>query len=236
MLNVFRAPLRLLPKADLIKTGPVDHAAWNYSLHLGWLQRARMRLGVDLLPGRVNRLLEIGYGSGILMPELIQHADQLFGIDPHPMHQHVNERLQQYGVQAQLSSGSVEELPYETAYFDRIISISAIEFVPDIHAACYEITRVLAPDGRLVLVTPGSSPILDWGLKLLTGENAKHDYDDRRERLIPTLLQYFDVLRWWKYPPLLNSAICLYHAMELKAKTAQGAVAVQHSEQSKVAV
>ena len=153
----FREPLRLLPKDDLVKTGPSDHAALVYQLHAGWLQKARMRLAVDFLPNRVNRLLEIGYGSGILMPELDSHANQLYGIDPHSLRHEVSERLRIHGVHPRLSTGTAEELPYENGYFDRIVAISSIEFVTDIEAACREMVRVLAPGGRLVVVMPGCS-------------------------------------------------------------------------------
>ena len=51
-----------LPLEALIKTGPVDHADWNYKPLLGWIQRERFQLAQTLLPRKpVPRLLEIGY-------------------------------------------------------------------------------------------------------------------------------------------------------------------------------
>jgi SAM-dependent methyltransferase len=215
----FSEPLRLLPKQDLVKTGPVDHADWVYQLHIGWLQTARMKLGVQLLPNRVNRLLEIGYGSGILMPELDTRANALFGIDPHEHAHEVSEKLRLNGVMAKLAQSGAEEIPFPEDHFDRVVAISSMEFVGDIHAACREIKRVLAPEGRFVVVTPGHSSLLDFGLKMLTGKNAQTDYDQRRERLLPVLREHFDIVRWVKYPPILSYVLPVYNAMELKAKT-----------------
>src|SRR5690606_32215272 len=93
--------LRLLPESALLKTGPVDHADWNYSALFGPVQRLRFRLIRKLLQGRrFERLLEIGYGSGIFMPELARYAEHLYGIDPHEMAAEVAAVLAEHGVQA----------------------------------------------------------------------------------------------------------------------------------------
>jgi SAM-dependent methyltransferase len=207
--------IRLLPLANLIKTGPVDHGDWVYKWHVGWLQRARIRLGVRLLPKRCRRMLEIGYGSGILMPELNARADELFGIDPHPHSSAVKEKLLAHGIHANLVSAGAESIPHPDHFFDRTIAISSLEFVDDIQAACLELKRVLDPNGRLIVVTPGHSRLLDWGLKLLTGKSAAADYQHRRERLLPTLREHFQIVRWIKYPFLLAHALPVYHALEL---------------------
>src|SRR4029078_12268937 len=74
----------LLPEEVLVKTGPVDHADWNFRPVLGVIQRARFRLLLDLLGGeRVDRLLEVGYGSGVFLPELARRCRSLYGVDIH---------------------------------------------------------------------------------------------------------------------------------------------------------
>lgn len=214
-----RRRLRLLEIHDLIKTGPVDHADWNYRPHLGWLQKQRFRLGVRLLPAHSQRLLEIGYGSGILMPELSQHTAELYGIDPHPFPAEVAAKLQQHGIEASLTTGSAERMPYPDAHFDSAIAVSSLEFVPDIEAACREIVRVLQPGGRLIVIVPGHSPVLDLGLRLLTGKSASTDYADRRQRLMPALENHFEVRRWLKFPPLISALLPVYNALELIPQT-----------------
>src|SRR4051794_3648318 len=107
---------RLLPPEALIRTGPVDHADWNYRPVLGWIQQRRFALVEELLPAeRIGKLLEIGYGSGVFMPELAARCEQLHGIDVHPRAEEVQSRLLEHGVKAQLASGSAECLPYDDA-------------------------------------------------------------------------------------------------------------------------
>src|SRR5579859_4421348 len=99
--------LQLLPLESLVRTGPVDHADWNYRPLLGFLQRARFHLALKLLAGAsYRRLLEIGYGSGVFMPELSRRCDELYGIDVHQKHEQVTVSLSQNGVMARLFSGS----------------------------------------------------------------------------------------------------------------------------------
>src|SRR5438552_15735335 len=86
--------MKLLSQELLIKTGPVDHADWNYRPLLGLISRTRFRLVRDMMRDRrFRRLLEIGCGSGVLMPELAQHAEELHGLDFHPHSASVSELL-----------------------------------------------------------------------------------------------------------------------------------------------
>lgn len=208
--RISRDRLALLPEEALIRTGPVDHADWNYRPLLGRVQRTRFGLIRRLLGEQASgRLLEIGYGSGVFMPELARHAGELFGIDPHPMPTEVETVLRNHGVQASLLSGSAESLPYADDFFDCVVSVSAMEYVVDIESGCREIRRVLKPGGRLVLATPGASPIWDLALRLSTGENSDQ-YADRREQLLPTLKRHFTVQRQIVVPRIGGRFVRLY--------------------------
>lgn len=212
--------MNLLPQESLIKTGPVDHADWNYRPLLGIVQRTRFRLIDKLLnKERVDRILEVGYGSGVLMPHLKGLCRELHGIDIHPHASEVEDVLRRHNVEARLVSGSVVDLPYEDASFDRVVIVSAIEYVDDIEAACRELVRVLRPGGAVVLVTPGQSWFLDLCLFLWTGESANENYDDRRKRLKPALLKHFRVEREITVPPVIK----MYTALRLTpAEQARG--------------
>ena len=212
--------LRLLPPEALLKTGAVDHADWNHRPLLGSISRLRYQLALALLPRApsVPRLLEIGYGSGVFMPELARFADELYGIDVHPMTEQVAASLARLNINARLFSGSAAMMPFDENFFDRVVAVSAIEFVDDLAAACREIRRVLKPDGSFIVITPGHSPLVDFGLRILTGKSAKRDFDDRRERLMPTLLEHFRVERKLVSPPVGNSLIKLYTALELRSR------------------
>ena len=184
----------LLAQHQLLPTGPVDHANWNYLPVIGVIQRLRFRLIARLMEGRrFESLLEIGYGSGIFMPELARHAQRLAGVDIHARHVEVAEVLATNGLAADLRSASMTGTPFADSTFDCAVAISTMEFVDDIDRACAEIRRVLKPGGQFFVVTPSTSPLLDFGLWVLTRQSAKNDFAGRRERVIPALEKHFAI-------------------------------------------
>ena len=207
--------MKLLDKKLLVKTGPVDHADWNFRFPLGVVQKLRFRLALSLLPKHSARLLEIGYGSGIFMPSLAKQADHLHGADVHPQADRVTESLSKVGVHAVLQQAPAEELPYPNQMFDCIVAISALEFVNDLHLVCKEIKRILTPGGVFVIVTPGHSAVVDLGLRILTGKSAKQDFGDRRESILSTLTEHFKVSKKLISPPVFGGLVPLYVALRL---------------------
>lgn len=209
--------VKLLPKEALLKTGIVDHGNWNYRPVLGVIQRSRFRLLFRLLGKQhYQSMLEIGYGSGILMPELAMYCETLFGVDPHPYPVEVSEVLRKHGVNAQLYSTGAERIPLETESVDCVIAVSSLEFMDDLDAACQEISRVMRSTGVFVVITPGQSPILDLGLWVLTGKSAKQEFGDRRAVIIETLLRHFQLEKEVRFPGYLNSVITLYRGLYLR--------------------
>ncbi len=207
--------LKLLPKSALVRTSEVDHPDWNYRPLLGAVQRLRFRIILKLLAGAgFGRLLEIGYGSGVFMPSLAAHCDELYGIDPHPHLSEVDEGLAGQGVRAKLTRGSVESLPYDSYFFDCAVTVSALEYVPDIETACQEIRRVLKPNGVLAVVTPGATPLWDLALRVTTGESPSQ-YADRRQQLQPALRRHFNLVREIRIPRIGPPATRLYTGLLL---------------------
>lgn len=180
--------IQLLPREALLKTGDVDHAAWNYDGLLGYVSRQRFRLVKSLLPTTpVNKLLEVGYGSGVFFPELAKVAERLYGADIHDRPAEVMAVLARAGVSAELVTAPAEELPFADETFDIVIAVSTFEFVTDARRAIRELARVLTPAGRIIVVTPGQSPLLDLALRVFTGESAQKDFGDRRKLIVPTV-------------------------------------------------
>lgn len=201
--SVFQ-PLKLLPLSSLICTGPLDHADWNYKGVLGFITKKRYSLIKSLLPGKpAHRILEVGYGSGIFLPELADHTNELYGIDIHDKHAEIESILKVYGISASLSKAEVSHLPFPSDYFDTVVSVSTLEFVDDLPDAVQEIKRVLKKGGSFLLVMPGTSPLLDLGLYIATGESAERDYQDRRRYVLPELKKTMALEAVKKFPSLI---------------------------------
>ena len=98
------------------------------------------------------RVLEASFGTGYL---LTQYAGQFetYGIDLNRrLAQVAKENLRQSGLKASLQVANVESLPYPAASFDSVINTMAFTAYPDGQRALAEISRVLKPGGRIVMV------------------------------------------------------------------------------------
>jgi ubiquinone/menaquinone biosynthesis C-methylase UbiE len=164
----------------------------------------------------VGNLLEIGYGSGIFMPELAGHCTALHGIDIHSHQRDVANRLDLCGTVAALRSGSAEDLPYADGMFDCIVAVSSLEFIEDIAAAAREMRRTLRIGGSLIFVTPVAAPWLDLGLRILTGESAGQDFANRRQQLLPALARHFSVCVKRTYPTVVSRVCPVYKAYRMQ--------------------
>jgi SAM-dependent methyltransferase len=173
----------------LVKTNDLDQADWNFRPILGWVQRLRLRCVASVLAGspHASRLLEVGYGSGIFMPELARYADDLYGADVHSNGAAVTATIAVHGAPARLVKAAAGALPYRDGAFDQVVTVSTLEFVPDVAAAVAELVRVTKHGGRLVIVTPGQSPLLDLGLRILSGERAEDTFQGRRSLVVPAV-------------------------------------------------
>ena len=129
----------------------------------GWLTRALMNRGnaklnsfaleqLALTPG--DRVLEVGFGGGVLLPRLLDAAGFVCGVDRSPDAISAAQRRfpgATRAARAEFKLGSVEELPLPDASFDKAVSVHTVYFWGSLAAGCGELARVLRPGGRVVL-------------------------------------------------------------------------------------
>lgn len=206
----------LLPRHALIKTSEVDQPVLNFHPLLGVVQRLRFAMILSLLPNRrFSRLLEIGYGSGILQPELARRCDSLYGVDIHLYAAQVRGQLRDHHVDTDLVQGSGTALPFGDRVFDCIVAMSCLEYMDPLGRVVQEVKRVLAPKGCFVFVTPGNSPLIDLGHDLLTGRRVREHYGDRRDSLLSLFKSSFVVEQELARPALGGKLLTLYRGLRL---------------------
>ncbi len=161
-LRTARTPIVLPERALIPKTAEDDPIDYYFRPLTARLYRARLSLASRLLgTGPFESLLEVGYGSGIFLPELARRAGRVAGVDIHGESARVGEMLQRLGVEADLREASLFELPFEEAAFDALICLSVLEHVVELEPALTEFRRVLRPGGVAVLGFPARNPITD---------------------------------------------------------------------------
>ena len=104
---------------------------------------------------RGSRVLEVSFGTGHL---LTRYAGtyETHGVDLNARLVEVARRnLREAGRAARIVRARVEALPYRSEAFDTVVSTMAMSGFPDGESAMGELSRVLRPGGRLVVVDVG---------------------------------------------------------------------------------
>ncbi len=99
-----------------------------------------------------DRVLEVGCGQGHLTRRLADRGIDVVGIDANPNAPEVAGSDRVLFMKA-------EALEFEDDRFDVVVSVHAIEHIPQLDQALAEMSRVLKPDGRVLFIYP-AEPIM----------------------------------------------------------------------------
>ncbi len=122
---------------------------------------------------KFERVLDIGFGSGVFFPQLSTLSQELYGVDINPNIPEVKSMLELENISVALYKSSVLSLPFQDESFDCVVSISMLEHIHKLDIAVYEIWRVLKKGGCAVLGYPVQNKLTDF---LLIAAGSEHDH------------------------------------------------------------
>jgi ubiquinone/menaquinone biosynthesis C-methylase UbiE len=124
---------------------------WAVKLTPWW--RRWLRQALPHIAG--PRVLEVSFGTGWLLTQYAARFET-HGIDLNEAMVAVARRnLERGGAVAALRRGNVESLPYPDDAFDTVVNTMSFSGYPDGTRAMAELSRVVRPGGRVVLIDVG---------------------------------------------------------------------------------
>jgi ubiquinone/menaquinone biosynthesis C-methylase UbiE len=143
-------------KTQLFDDWPDRYEKWFTTPVGSLVKRVEWELIDDLLrPGPGEFILDAGCGTGIFTLAMISCGARVIGLD---LSLSMIRRARQKGRTSQLRiiSADILHLPFPENSFDKTVSITALEFIPDGQKAIQELFRVTRKGGTLVVATLNS--------------------------------------------------------------------------------
>lgn len=135
------------------------HHVFPWVLEAVMTRKVFRRLRRETLRPARGRILEVGLGTGINLHYYPPGVERLVGVDSNPgVAPRARHRARESGIVVEHHALSAEQLPFDSASFDTVVSTFTLCSIPDLPRALAEVRRVLVPGGALLFLEHGLSP------------------------------------------------------------------------------
>jgi ubiquinone/menaquinone biosynthesis C-methylase UbiE len=174
--------LKLLPRSEYAGINRDDPIRF-YSLPLiGRMYRRRVEMCLAECRGG-ERVLEVGFGSGVTFLNLHESYREIHGLDLTADVASVARVFRARGIETDLRNGSVLAMPYANDTFDTVLLISILEHLKpaEQEAAFGEIARVLKPGGQVVYGVPVERKLMVFAFRVLGYNIREHHFSTEKQ-------------------------------------------------------
>ena len=208
------ATLKLLPRDQYVASNETDPVRYYYWPVLGRMYRRRVELCLAECRGG-ERVLEVGYGSGVTFLNLHDQYREIHGLEIEADVTKVRDNFQQRGIATDLRNGDVLKMPYPDDYFDTVLLISILEHLKphDQPRAFAEIKRVLKPGGQVVYGVPIERPMMVFMFRVLGYNIREHHFSTEQDvsRAAGELLEKVRIVQMRSTPPVTGAVYEVGH-------------------------
>ncbi len=158
--------------SELFDEWPEAYDRW-FTTPIGSLvKRYELELIMNLLkPKRSEAILDAGCGTGVFTFDILESGSRVVGLDISlPMLNRAGKKL--HGLAFQRVLGDISCLPFLESSFDKVVSVTALEFIEDAKEAVGELFRVTKKGGTIVVATLNS--LSPWASRRIAEAKERH--------------------------------------------------------------
>lgn len=196
-----------------------DPLRYYYKPVVGKLYVKRIQDGLDLLTPPYERVLDFGYGSGLLFNSLAEIGTELHGIDIASDAGILSEILNKQNIRATLKQEDILKAGYPENYFDLITAFSVFEHIRDFEPILKEMQRIMKPGGHLLIGMPSVSRFMPWLFKAIGFNNIDDLHITNHRAVLKAAEKYFKLKNYKRLPSFLPDRCCLYFNLLLEKQS-----------------
>ena len=177
-----RPKLKLLPYRQYAGVDRDDPLRFYFRPVIGKIYRRRIELCLAECTGG-QRVLEVGFGSGVTFLNLNDNYKEIYGLDLNASVEDVKAVFKEKQIETHLQNGSVLSMPYEDDFFDTVLLISILEHLKPFEQmqAFREIRRVLRPGGQAIYGVPIERGFMVFMFRLLGCNIRGHHFSTEKD-------------------------------------------------------
>lgn len=174
--------LKLLSAQTYKGVNQYDPIKYYYWPIFGTMYRQRVELALGECTGG-DRVLEVGFGTGLAFPNLHDMYNEIHGIDLTADHHAVKSVFELMGIPLYLEKGDVSNMPYADNFFDTVLMVSILEHLKplELKQAFAEVKRVLKPGGQMVYGAPVEKPFMVFMFRMLGHDIRNEHFSTEKE-------------------------------------------------------
>lgn len=160
-------------RSELFDDWPEKYDQWFATPTGKLVKEYETRLLHDMLqPGPDDFLLDAGCGTGIFTNDILAAGSRVVGMDiSRPM---ISAAAHKFCTEHFMSlAGDMRNLPFTNSSFDKVYSMTAIEFISDARQVVEELVRVTKIGGKIVLTMLNG--LSSWAVSRLQKADNGHE-------------------------------------------------------------
>ncbi len=172
-----------LPEAGvLMPNNQDDPLPYYYKPVIGRIFRARIEQGLSLLSPPYGAILEVGYGSGVLLPSLCRLGDYVAGIDLASDPEVVGRAVRGLGAECTLVKGDLCDELFPQVKFDLVVAMSVLEHIDDLDKVFRRFYEILKPGGCVLVGMPRVDRLMQAAFSMIGFRGIeRHHVSDYRQ-------------------------------------------------------